>query len=281
MSYRSAASPAGPSLSPVATGRSIAAIVGIGVGISAGPAIGGACFALCVWQAGRARRHPGVAPSVVATSGPVGDLGVAGPPPVRIAWLGDSLAAGIGADHVDDTPAILVARMLARPVDVRVLAVPGARSIDVVDQQVPALQGDEDLVVVCVGSNDVASATKRRAYVRQIDSILSATAPTPTIVLGLPDITMADRIGQPLRWIAGLRANWFEAASMRTIRGHAHVTTVDISTLPVGLTRAAGKELLCADRFHPGPQVYRLWAERIAIAGERLLAGSHVATSPS
>lgn len=281
MSHPSAASPTKPPLGPVATGRSIAAIVGIGVGIGAGPAIGGACFALCAWQAGRARRHPGVAPTVVATSGPVGHLGTPGPPPVRITWLGDSLAAGIGADHVDDTPAILVARMLERPVDVRVLAVPGARSGDVVDQQLPALRGDEDLVVVCVGSNDVASTTKRRAYVRQIDVILAATAPTPTIVLGLPDITMADRIGQPLRWLAGLRANWFEAAGMRAISRHSHVTTVDISTRPPGLTRAAGKEMLCADRFHPGPQVYRVWAERIATAGERLLADARLTTSPS
>jgi lysophospholipase L1-like esterase len=260
-----------PESFPVAHGRSIAALVGIGVGIGAGPALGGLTFALCAWQARRARRHPGVAPDVVATSGLTGPVGEQ---PLRVTWLGDSLAAGIGADHVDDTPAHLVARMLDRPVHLTVLAVPGARSADVLADQVPRVGEREDLVVVAVGSNDVASRTRRRSYARQLDAILAASAGTPTIVLSLPDITMADRIGQPLRWFAGLRARHFEAARERVARRHDHVTSVDIASRPPHISRRVGKEMLCADRFHPGPLVYRVWAERIAEAGQVLLAGA-------
>ena len=258
---------------PVAHGRSIAALVGIGVGIGAGPVLGGVTFGLCVWQARRASRHPGVAPEVVTASGL---MGPSDDPPLRVTWLGDSLAAGIGADHVDDTPASLVARFLDRPVDLRMLAVPGARSVDVLARQVPEITGDEDLVVVCVGSNDVASRTSRRDYSRQLDAILRATGGPPTIVLSFPDITMADRIGQPLRWLAGLRVRHFEAARARVARRHDHVASVDIATRPEGISRSVGKEMLCADRFHPGPLVYRVWAERIAEVGHQLLATSTV-----
>lgn len=238
-------------------------------GIGLGPVLGGAgCWALCAWQAVQAKRHPGVAPTVVAVDGLHGPDGH---DRVRVTWLGDSLAAGIGADHVDDTPAVLVARLLRRPVDLRVLAVPGARSADVVEHQLPALD-DTDLVVVCVGSNDVASRTPRREFVRSLGRILDATAPRPTVVLSLPDITMADRIGQPLRWFAGLRARHFEKARGRVAGRHAHVVSVDIATRPEGLARKAGRELLCADRFHPGPQVYRIWADRIVEQAQVLLA---------
>lgn len=262
---------------PVAHGRSIAALVGIGVGIGAGPAIGGVTFALCAWQARRARRHPGVAPDVVTDSGLMGPTHE---PPLRVTWMGDSLAAGIGADHVDDTPASLVARFLNRSIDLRMLAVPGARSVDVLADQVPQITGDEDLVVVCVGSNDVASRTRRRDYARQLDAILESTNGSPTIVLSLPDITMADRIGQPLRWLAGLRARHFEAARSRVARRHAHVASVDIASRPAGITRSVGKEMLCADRFHPGPLVYRVWAERIAEACHAVLAQPEPALVP-
>lgn len=262
---------------PVSHGRSIAAIIGIGVGIGAGPALGGVTFALCAWQAKRARNHPGVAPEIVTSSGLMGPTTA---PPLRVTWLGDSLAAGIGADHVDETPASLVARMLDRPVDLRILAVPGARSVDVLNEQVPQITGDEDLVVVCVGSNDVASRTRRNDYTRQLDAILAATAGSPTIVLSLPDITMADRIGQPLRWLAGLRAGYFEAARSRVARKHEHVASVDIASRPDGISRSVGKEMLCPDRFHPGPLVYRVWAERIAEAGHQLLGTPQPALIP-
>lgn len=247
------------------------ATAGIGLGIA--PGFGGVVWALCAWQAGRSTRHPGVAPAVVDAAGSVGatdrDRAV-------VTWLGDSLAAGVGVDHVDDTPARTVARMLERPVEVRMLAVPGSRSIDVVEDQLPRFGADSDLAVLCVGANDVASRTSRRAYAAHVDAILAATAPVPTVVLSLPDVTMADRMGQPLRWLAGLRARHFDRSRARVVRRHPHATSIDIATRPPGLTRRAGRELLCADRFHPGPQAYRIWAARIADCADRVLAGPGV-----
>lgn len=87
----------------------------------------------------------------------------------------------------------------------------------------------------------------------------------------MPDITMADRIGQPVRWLAGRRARYFDAARRRVTDRHPHAITADVATMPADLSRDAGRELLCADRFHPGPQVYRIWADRITTAARQLM----------
>jgi lysophospholipase L1-like esterase len=235
--------------------------------LAAVPALGGGCVALCVWEARRARGGPRPYERALDADAVVGPPG----PPVRVTWLGDSLAAGLGADEVADTPAHTVARMLERPVEVRMLAVPGARAEDVVARQLPLLDPRTDLVVLSVGANDVAAGTGRMAYAAQLDALLTALAPTPTIVLTLPDMGVPDRLAEPLRTLAGLRARYFELARRSVVAAHAHVRSVDVTSRPAGMTRRAARTHLCADHFHPGPLGYRVWAERIAAVAERLL----------
>lgn len=238
-------------------------------GLGAAPALGGLCWAVVAWEARRARRGP--RPYDQAHPGDA-LIGPAGQRPVRIAWLGDSLAAGLGADVVDETPAHLVARMLERAVELRVLAVPGSRAIHVREGQLPHLGEAVDLVVLCVGANDVASSSPRAHYAEELDRILRELAPTPTVVLSLPDMAMADRMAQPLRSIAGARARWFERARRRVVAAHPHVTSVDIAARPAGVSRRSGRSMLCSDRFHPGAEGYRMWAERIVTVCDPLLA---------
>lgn len=233
------------------------------VGIAAGPAMTG-LWALVAWEARRARGGERPFTDAIPGSGLVGE-GL-GSRPVRITWMGDSLATGLGCEDIVDTPAHLTARLLERPVEVSMLAVPGARAIDVLTEQLPMVDAGTDLVVLCVGANDVGAATPRSRYAAQLDRILTALAPTPVVLLTLPDMAMADRMAQPLRSVAGLAARWFDAARARVAAQHAHVVCVDIASRPAGLSRKAGRVMLCADRFHPGPEGYRVWAERIATA---------------
>lgn len=234
--------------------------------LTAAPLIGG-IWALCVVEAKHARRGPRPYEQALVADGCVGPEG----PPVRVTWLGDSLATGLGVDHVEDTPAQAVARMLERPVELTVLAVPGARVIDVVTKQLPKLDRASDLVVVCVGANDVASSGSRRGYAQLYDALLGELAPIPTIALSLPDMSTPGRMAEPLRTLAGARARWFETARVAAAGRHAHVASVDIASRPVGLTQKQARASLCADRFHPGPTGYRVWAERIVTVAHELL----------
>lgn len=243
----------------------------VGVVATAAPAISG-IWALCAWEARRARE--GDRPYTVALpgTGPVGN-GLAGPA-LRITWLGDSLAAGLGCDHVDETPARLSARLLERAVEVTVLAVPGAKASDVRLHQLPQVDPASDLVVLCVGANDVASSVNRASYAADVTAILRALAPIPVVMCSLPDMAMADRMAEPLRSLAGARARWFEAARAKVAAAQPHVRSVDIASRPAGVSRSAGRRLLCADRFHPGAEGYRVWAERIATACSSVLEPS-------
>jgi len=252
------------------------AIALVPVGVAA-PALSG-LWALCAWEARRARNGerpytdalPGTACIGAALEGRA----------VRITWLGDSLAAGLGCDEVTDTPAHLSARLLERAVDVTMLAMPGARVGHVLADQLPLVAADTDLVIISVGANDVAASGSRAAYAAQLDDLLTRLAPTPVVLLTLPDMGMPDRLAQPLRSLAGARARWFEVARAEVAARHGHVTSVDVASRPVGISRRAGRLLLCADRFHPGPEGYRLWAERIATACGPLLESLPVRSHP-
>jgi lysophospholipase L1-like esterase len=246
------------------------------VGMATAPAVTGLCWALCTWEARRARGGDRPYLEALPGSGLVGaGLGARA---VRIAWLGDSLATGLGCDDVDDTPAHLTARLLERAVDVSMLAVPGARIAHVLEEQLPLVDPDTDLVVLCVGANDVVASTPRASYATQLDAVLRRLAHTRVVLLTLPDMAMPDRIAQPLRTLAGARARWFDAARARVAGRHAHVASVDIATRPPGITRKAGRLMLCADRFHPGPEGYRVWAERIATTCHEILESARTPT---
>jgi lysophospholipase L1-like esterase len=239
------------------------ALAPVGMVATAAPAISG-LWALCAWQARRARG--GQRPYTDALDGTARLGGALSGAPLRVAWIGDSLAAGLGCDDVADTPAHLSARLLERAVDVTVLAVPGSKASDVIEKQLDHVDPYTDVVVVCVGANDVASSTPRNVYARQIDEILAALAPIPVLMLTMPDMAMPDRMAEPLRTLAGARARYFEVARAKVAARHHHVVSVDIATRPSGLSRRAGRRMLCADRFHPAAEGYRLWAERIADA---------------
>lgn len=247
--------------------------------VGVAPALTGLFWAVCRWEAKRARG--GERPYLEALPGSGLVSASLSDQPLRITWLGDSLAAGLGCDELADTPAHLTARLLERSVDVTMLAVPGARVAHVLEEQLPRLDRTSDVVVVCVGANDVASAGSRRRFAAQIDEVLAELAPLPTIMLSLPDMSMPDRMAEPLRSIAGARARWFEAARARVAAAHPHVTSVDIASRPPGLSRRAGRTMLCADRFHPGPHGYRVWAERIAEACHALLEPPFVVDTTS
>ncbi len=238
------------------------------VGLAA-PAVTGLAWALVAWEARRARAGEKPFTDALPGTGLVGD-GLNGQP-TRIAWLGDSLAAGLGCDDIVDTPAHLTARLLERPVEITMLAGPGARACDVLAEQLPHIPAATDLVVLCVGANDVASGTSRSRYAAQLNDLLTTLAPTPVVLLTLPDMAMADRMAQPLRGLAGLAARWYDSARANVASRHAHVVSVDIATRPPGISRKAGRVMLCADRFHPGPEGYRVWAERIATACHQIL----------
>ena len=220
-----------------------------------------AMVALCWAEALIARSGPRLCMSPPTSDGLHGPGEAA---PLRVVWLGDSLAVGVGVDQLDELPAVQLAHQLGHRCEVRVRAVPGATSADVVALQLrDAELSYADIVVVQVGANDVAGMTSRRRFRANYRRILAAAAGRTVVCVGIPDFSAAARLAEPLRTVAGARGRMLDAVVRSEARA-ADCVYVDISSRPADLDRAATRSLLSSDRYHPGPSGYAIWARQIA-----------------
>lgn len=190
-------------------------------------------------------------------SGCVGCDGSA--PPIRTVWLGDSTAAGVGVTSPEGVVGRQVASRLGRPVDVQVLASGGTTVADVVEQQLPMVPADAQLVFISVGANDTTHLTSTKSFVSSYREVLAGLPPTACVVLlGVPDMGSAPRLAQPLRAVAGFRGRMVDS-EIRKLAKSTRSRYVDIA----GTTGSAfrrDRSLFAADGYHPSERGYALWA---------------------
>ena len=196
-----------------------------------------------------------------------GRVGGGGGPPLRVLWLGDSTAAGVGVDQPDDALPDVVASALGRPVDLEVRAVSGARIGDVLDDQAPSTTGLEaDVVFVSVGANDVTHLTSRDDFGDRYRSLLrQLRAGSAVVLLGVPDMGAIPRLAQPLRAVAGFRGRELDEV-VRDVAAEAGATYVPIAAATGPAFRGEPEQLFAADEYHPSAAGYRLWADAVLAA---------------
>lgn len=250
---------------------SIAAVTGAG-GVSA---IG----ALAYLQARRA-----VSDGHYVTTPLDGNLTGAGSADVwtRVVWLGDSLAAGLGAISPSLSLPHLVATGRDHHTRLHVFAHPGHTSHDVIRLQLPALRqlryglaeiGQQiDAIGVTVGANDIAAFTPRRRFRRNVERIVGEAGDAPVVLVSIPQLSDAIRLPRPLRSIASLRALWLDLALRDVAARRANVFYASVRDRPPWIRRRDLRNFLAADRFHPSGAGYAVWADRVAEAFDRALA---------
>jgi lysophospholipase L1-like esterase len=195
--------------------------------------------------------------------------------PLRITWIGDSTAAGVGASNADASVSRQVARRLAdelgRPIDLQVIAVSGARVADVVATQVARVDPEADVVFISVGANDTTHVTTSDEFAQQYRTLLDALPDSAAVVsLGVPDIGSVTRLAQPLRAIVGWRGGAYDALVADEVE-RAGAIRVDIAAGTGPAFRADPDRLLAADHYHPSDDGYGVWADVIVpVAVERL-----------
>jgi lysophospholipase L1-like esterase len=185
--------------------------------------------------------------------------------PLRVVWLGDSTAAGVGATHAEGVLGRQVAVRLGGPVDVRVLARSGDVVADVVADQLPRVPHDAEVVFVSVGANDVTHLTPSRTFSSSYRKLLAGLPPQASVVLlGIPDVGSPPRLAQPLRAVAGWRG--------RALDGQISALAQQTSATYVDIARATGpafrrdRSLFAVDGYHPGEAGYALWADAVTSA---------------
>jgi lysophospholipase L1-like esterase len=232
-----------------------AAYGGGGVGLAGALAAG-----LLLGQARRARR---IIPMAQAPPPRCDGLyGTEHPgPPLRLAVLGDSSAAGYGVLRPRDTTGALLATGLAerlhRPVEVRCVAVVGAISAALVHQREVAVEWGPDLAVVLVGANDVTHRVKVPTAVRHLaETVRELRRAGVEVVVGTcPDLGTIRPIHPPLRWLA---RQWSRqmAAAQTIVVVEAGGRTVSLGDLLGPEFAAAPDRMFSADRVHPSAAGY-------------------------
>lgn len=189
-----------------------------------------------------------------------------GEPAIRLVWLGDSTGDGVGAGAPENALPRLVAAGLQRTVSLSVLAQSGDTAADVLRDQAPRVASlDPDWVVVCVGGNDVTHLTSRADLRRQMDAILSAVEaarPKRIIVAGIGEFAVTPLLAQPLRAVAGWRADALDDIVRDVARAH-DALYVDIAGRTGAAFAADPAATHARDKFHPSDVGYRLWADAI------------------
>ncbi|MEU9996057.1 SGNH/GDSL hydrolase family protein [Streptomyces sp. NPDC048370] len=187
-----------------------------------------------------------------------------GPGPLRLALLGDSTAAGQGVRRAGQTPGALLASGLAavaeRPVVLRNVALPGARSDDL-ERQVSLLltapTGPPDACVIMIGANDVTHRMPATESVRLLAAAVRRlrTAGSEVVVGTCPDLGTIEPVYQPLRWMAR-RVSRQLAAAQTIVVVEQGGRTVSLGDLLGPEFAANPREMFGADNYHPSAEGY-------------------------
>lgn len=192
-------------------------------------------------------------------------------PALRLAVLGDSSAAGVGATTHDEALAGRLATTLAgltgRAISWRVVAETGATTARVAgtltrDLTIPVEGWRPDVVLVATGVNDLLRWRPLPAFRSDLEELFQQIrnrAPDATVVAsGMPPVGSFPLLPAPLRPPAAFRARQLDRALSEVARrlGHVHVP----------LRGSAQRHWFSEDGFHLAPAGYQAWARLLALA---------------
>jgi len=195
--------------------------------------------------------------------------------PLDLLILGDSIAAGLGAQRRKETLgariAIGLAKKAKRPVRLRTAAVVGSESSGL-GLQLDDLSHDyrPDVAVIVVGGNDITHRVPVSTAVHHlVAAIIRLRARGAQVVVGTcPDLGALRPVPQPLRSLGSRMSRQLaEAQSDAAVAAGAYAVSLRHAVGPFFISQP--DEMFSLDRFHPSPLGYRRTAEALlpAVAG--------------
>ena len=184
-------------------------------------------------------------------------------PQLRLLILGDSAAAGVGAEtQAQALAGQLVHRLAAsNRVSWCLWAANGRSSPQSLALLEDAPAASFDTVVISLGVNDltrgVSMATWQDQQQRLADLLHRKFKAQRILFTALPPMHHFPALPQPLRWVLGARAKQFNRALQAFV-----ATRSDCHLLHFDAPMQA--EFMAADGFHPSAVTYSLWAEQAA-----------------
>ncbi len=196
-----------------------------------------------------------------AGDGPAGRVGDRA---LSLVVLGDSAAAGLGADDPAATPGALLATGLAqhtgRVVDLLTMARVGAVSAEL-GGFVDRVESDgltPHVVLVIIGGNDVTHRVPVGVAARHLQEAVSRLVEQGALVVvgTVPDLSTLVSVQQPLRALGGRWSRQLAVAQTAAVLA-AGGYPVDLRGLTLADFQRDSSTLFSEDRFHPSAEGYR------------------------
>jgi lysophospholipase L1-like esterase len=201
-------------------------------------------------------------PAAGPTSGTVGDPFR---PPMRIAVVGESTAAGCGVDtHDDGFPGCLARELAARtrrPVRWEVVGQFGATARRIRYRLQPRLGANLNVAVLLAGANDVLTRRTPQQWRDDLAAIVEDLADRAehVAVTGVPPFAAFPSLPTTLGRYLAERAGALDEVSQQVCVKHPRATWISSTDiLPIG------PDFFAHDRFHPSAAGYRRWAQVVA-----------------
>lgn len=198
---------------------------------------------------------------------PLGERsGVVGSGPLlHLLILGDSAAAGVGAATQAEALSGGLIGGLSDEFQLhwKLIATTGHTTANAMEDLNAISAEPYDVIITSLGVNDVTARHSlrqwRSAQVTLLSMLQSRFEARHIFVCGLPPMHRFPALPQPLRWYIGARAKQFDSALQALTEATPHCEFV-----PLNFFSGIGTEAMASDGFHPGPAIYRQWADEIA-----------------
>ena len=183
--------------------------------------------------------------------------------PLHLLLLGDSTAAGMGADTAQQTVGAIIANgvsaLSGRAVRLTNVAVIGAESAGLDVQLASALEevDNPDVAVILIGANDITHRVDKSIAVRHLEECVRVlrNRDCEVVVGTCPDLGTIEPVAQPLRMLA---RRWSRdlAAAQTVAVVEAGGRTVSLGDLLGPEYAGPTHEMFSHDGFHPSPAGY-------------------------
>lgn len=174
--------------------------------------------------------------------------------------VGDSAAAGVGADAQHEALAGQVAHRLSERYALRwqLLAKTGLATSELIhfldDKPLP----NADVILVISGVNDVTSTINVREWLQHMDRLIESLKQRCKsrllVISPVPPMYRCPALPQPLRWHLSRRVQHFNQHLAKHLKTKEECTDLTFD-FPISA------EYICRDGFHPSPLGYQLWAQ--------------------
>lgn len=183
--------------------------------------------------------------------------------PLSLLIVGDSAAAGVGVENQSDALCGHILKSLCSHYLVRwkLLAKTGATTKTAIKDLQTASPEAFDVVVTCLGVNDVTSGIALREWLllqsRLLELLRERFKVRHILVTALPPMHKFAALPRPLRFFLGRRAARFNRVLENLLAGSSSCSLLRLDDI-------SRPEMLCRDGFHPSADAYRHWGSAAA-----------------